>query len=111
MAITDFDKVDFVSTRNKNEVILTISDHLDWNDINYHLEILQRKLNSYISFIESGEVFKTYPDSKDKNIIIEVVNQHKMPEEGINFLRKVTTVLNSIKVELRQRVLIEPSEG
>jgi hypothetical protein len=38
-------------------VSLTIIDDLDWSAEHTHLILLQEKLNTYLAFIESGEVF------------------------------------------------------
>jgi hypothetical protein len=43
------------------ETVLTISDHLDWSDTVRHQEILQRKLNAYLAFVERGEILEKYP--------------------------------------------------
>jgi len=38
-------------------VSLTIVDDLDWSAEQEHLMLLQNKLNAYLAFVESGEVF------------------------------------------------------
>jgi hypothetical protein len=106
MAITNLDKIDFISTRDMSKAILTISDHLDWNDVGYHLITLQTKLNAYIAFIESGEIYEVYPDAKNKSLTIDIVSEYEFSTEGIRFLKQVSPVLNSIGVELTQRTII-----
>jgi len=39
-------------------ISLTVVDDLDWSDEQQHLVLLQEKLNTYLAFIESGEVFE-----------------------------------------------------
>nr|WP_211171156.1 DUF6572 domain-containing protein [Bacillus sp. DNRA2] len=41
-----------------------IADHLDWENELQHLKLLQDKINAYISFIESGQVYSVYHDAK-----------------------------------------------
>ena len=53
--VVDFIGMDLI----KNEIILTISDHLEWG-VTDHLVKLQEKLNNYLSFIESGELYEAY---------------------------------------------------
>jgi hypothetical protein len=54
----DFATVDEAS----GDLWLTISDHLPWDqDEGSHLTFLQNKLNLYLRFVETGEVFKKYP--------------------------------------------------
>lgn len=35
-----------------------VCDHIDGSDEDAHLSLLQDKLNTYLAFIESGEVFE-----------------------------------------------------
>ena len=106
MSIEDKNKIDIISTRKSNgAVVLTISDHLDWEDVTLHLKILQDKLNSYIAFIEGGQIFIDYPKSKDKQLIIEIVSQQEYTKEGIEFLEKAKPIIQSIGADLKQRVL------
>lgn len=65
MTIEQLDKVDVIANDNE-KVILVISDHLEWDDQNEKLLLLQDKLNLYLSFIESGEIFEQYPIAKGK---------------------------------------------
>lgn len=43
--------------KGTGHVNLTIIDDMDWNSEHEHLLLLEQKLNSYLAFIESGEVF------------------------------------------------------
>ena|SRR6218665_3304705 len=104
MAITDPNKIDFISTQ-ENNIFLTISDHLDWEDPSFHLQALQTKLNSYIAFIESGEIYETYPYAKGRRLIIEITSPYGLSKEGTLFLKKATSVLSSINIELNHRVI------
>ena len=54
--------------RQTGQVVLTISDHLDWSDSIAHQKILQEKLNRYLAFVESGEIMESYPDAKDRAV-------------------------------------------
>lgn len=48
--------------KGTRHVCLTVVDDLDWNDEQGHLLVLQEKLNTYLAFIESGEVFERLLD-------------------------------------------------
>lgn len=104
MSVDQKDKVDFISTAPNGKVVLTISDHLLWDKENEHLLVLQDKLNSYLMFIESGEIFESYPAAKNKNLIIEVGMQYEPNEVGLIFLNRCKeTILNAgIEFEWRQ---------
>ena len=63
MSVDETQRVDFVSLDPAtNEVVLTISDHLDWSDVGEHLLLLQAKLNSYIALVEGGGVDSAIPE-------------------------------------------------
>jgi hypothetical protein len=51
--------------------------------------LLQEKVNSYIGFIESGEIFTTYPKARGKKIIVRVVAKHEMNDGGKDFFKKI----------------------
>ena len=106
MSVVESDKVDFISLNPESgEVVLTISDHLDWDDPEQHLLILQDKINTYIAFIEGEEVHQAYPESIGRKIRIEIVSQYKYPKEGIDFLDKVRPILESIGISMSIKVL------
>ncbi len=94
MSIIQTDKIDFIGTdKASNSVILTISDHLDWNDSESHLLLLQEKLNSYLTFCESGEIYEVYPQARGNALIIEIVGEHPLSQEGSDFLEQVKEII------------------
>ena len=52
MSVLDSDVVDAISINDADEVVLTISDHLNWKDEHEHLLLLQekRKTEGVMSF-------------------------------------------------------------
>ena len=60
MSVEQADVIDFVSIDEEDNVVLTISDHLEWDMENEHLLILQDKINAYLSSIESGDIYEKY---------------------------------------------------
>lgn len=106
MAIDQTEVIDFVSTdKITGDVIVTISDHLDWDSDIYHLEILQKKLNAYIAFVETEQIYKDYPNSKGNKIIFQIVSKYEYPKRGQEFLIKANEITNSIGIKLRLKVL------
>jgi len=58
MTVAQTNAVDSVGIdKGTGHVHLSLVDDLDWSDEQGHLRVLQGKLNTYIAFIESGEVF------------------------------------------------------
>ena len=94
MSVEQIDKVDFISTTEKGIIKLTISDHLEWDSKNEHLLILQNKINAYLNFIESGQIFEEYPSSVNKKVEIEIVLKFPPNEIGNTFLDKCKTIIS-----------------
>ena len=105
MSVDQKDTVDFISTSPEGNVMLTISDHLPWDKENKHLLALQDKLNSYLMFIESGEIFESYPTAKSKSLIIEVVMKYKPNEVVLVFLTQSKNTIENTGVQLKWRQL------
>ena len=94
MSIEQTDKVDFLSIEKQtNMVKLTISDHLGWNKENEHLLLLQEKINTYLRFIESGELFDVYPEAKGKKILIYIASKYEPSKLCKVFFEKASSVI------------------
>ncbi len=105
MSILESNKIDTIGIdKESGEVILTISDHLDWSDSLNHVEMLQEKLNSYIEFIESGQITEDYPKWIGKKLIVQIISLYDYNQEGKDFLLKVNPIMESIGVSLKQKV-------
>jgi len=92
MSVENLKVIDFISEK-ENEIVLTISDHLEWDDDNEHIFMLQEKINAYLMAIETGQIFNIYPSSKDKEIVVSVALKFAPNELGITFLSEVNDVL------------------
>jgi hypothetical protein len=96
VSVEQTDVVDFIGIdRWTGQVTLTISDHLDWSDSVAHQAILQRKLNAYLAFVESGEILESYPNAKDKPVVFSVVFKFPPDEAGRAFLARAREVIES----------------
>jgi hypothetical protein len=93
MAITDIDKIDQISLGPDNRCYLTISDHLNWEDEDGHLNHLQNKLNGYVGFVQSGQLSTEY---QNLEIVIQVIAKYDIPLEIYNAAE------NQISANLKQ---------
>ncbi len=94
MSVEQTNIVDVIGVDKKSgKIILTISDHLDWESDDEHLLLLQEKINTYLSFIESGEIFESYPDAINKQAVIKVCAMHEPDNKGLNFLAEVKKIV------------------
>lgn len=95
MSVLDKNKIDAISTDKENTVVLTISDHLEWED-NEHLQVLQDKINSYLDFIEGGQIYESYPSAVGKKIIIQIVFKYLPNNKAQEFLEKVDKIVKGV---------------
>ena len=74
-----------------DEVVLTISDQLEWDK--NHLILLQEKLNTYLNFVESGEILSSYPNSKNRKVHINLICKYSPDKESEEFLSGVGDIV------------------
>ena len=87
MSIDERKIVDLVAIRaSDGRCTLTISDHLAWDEPN-HVAQLEDKLNDYLAFIESGELYQKFPEASGREIEIQVICMHFPPgDDALSFL-------------------------
>ncbi|WP_152486572.1 DUF6572 domain-containing protein [Dickeya zeae] len=109
MSIDDVNKIDSIGVLKDHPdiVSLAISDHLPWKKpVEQHLFKLQEKINTYIKFIDSGEIYEKFPDAKGMDkCVIEIFFKHEIPPQAICFLESVREILSSIKVSLKYKAI------
>ena len=67
--------------------VLAIADDREWNDWE-HLVALQKKLNNYLAFIESGEIYTARPEARGLAIEISIRCRYAPEsEDDFSFLR------------------------
>lgn len=94
MSVVDTDSIDAIGmVKEQKRVFLSIIDALLWDDENVHLFTLQEKINTYLYFIESGELHKALPESKGFDVAIELILKHMPSEQAITFFDKTTQIL------------------
>ena len=93
MPVDDLTVIDFVSLDLNGNAVLTIGDHLEWDENNEHLFILQSKINVYLDAIENGSLYDAYPNAKNRNIIIQVAAQYEPNDIGVSFLKRTRKTL------------------
>jgi hypothetical protein len=93
MSVDNPNIIDLVGIDQDGNVVLTISDHLEWDDNNEHLLVLQEKINAYIGSIESGDLIENYPDAKNRNILIRIELKYSPDKDGAEFLERVKEIL------------------
>lgn len=102
MSVMEKNKVDGIGkSKEENKIVLMISDHLDWDNEMLHLKLLQDKINAYIEFIESGQVYNNYPDAKSVDgFIFEINFKYNITENCRKLLDVVEKSTQDLKIEL-----------
>ncbi len=104
MALDKPDAVDAVGIeRGSDFAALTITDSWDWQDERKHLLALQAKLNDYLSFIESGQIWESYPEAAGRQLVIDVVGKFSLPRIGIDLLERASDACADLDVRVRYR--------
>ena len=95
MSVEQTDVIDVVSKDKDGTIVLSISDHLDWRNSKEHLQILQDKINTYLNFVDSGEIFEKYPDAKGHPVQIDIRFHYQPSMEAHAFLAKVKPIVEN----------------
>src|SRR5262249_12445616 len=84
-------------------VVLTITDAWDWNDERSHLLALQAKMNAYFKFVESGQIWESYPKAVGRQVVIDVVVKFPLPQIAIDFLKRASDACADLGLKVRHR--------
>lgn len=95
MSIEDKKIVDFISNDKDGNVVLSISDHLEWDEKNEHLLLLQEKINDYLNFIETDQINKEIYNTEKGKIIIHLYCKYFPNADGVRFLDMTKEILNN----------------
>ena len=103
MTIEQTRVVDFVAfDKAGDDAFLAISNHLVWDENEgEHLFLLQDKLNAYLEFIESGQLYVHYPHLKGKKIAIKLYNKYPLSELASVFFEKASAIIDKAGFSLR----------
>jgi hypothetical protein len=106
MSITDANVVDIVGVDpSKGIARLIITDHLEWTSVvQEHLLLLQEKINSYLRFLEGGELEQHYPDAKGCKQEIEIAMKYEPSPDALHFIGQAREIVQGAGFDLVYRV-------
>lgn len=94
MGLRDLDIVDLVAIdESTGYVVLIIEDDEEWFFQGEHLILLEEKINTYLRYIEDGELFELYPQAKERGIVIKIIGKYPFTRLGEVFIEKVNKIL------------------
>jgi hypothetical protein len=86
-------------------MVLSIIDSWAWDEGEVaHILALQEKLNAYLEFVESGQIWESYPDARSSRIVIELISPFTPPERAQELLEEAARVSAIIGIAIRSRV-------
>lgn len=102
MSIEQTKSVDYIGIDKKTgSVVLTITDHLQWvENESDHLLMLQDKINSYLGFIESEEIWETCPEVRNQKVVISIVGKFPLSLEAKEFVKRAKLIVGEAGVGL-----------
>ncbi|MBI2682255.1 MAG: hypothetical protein HYX26_03410 [Acidobacteriales bacterium] len=95
MSVEQTQVIDVVSKDKRGHIVLTISDHLDWTNMSEHVHVLQQKIETYLRFLESGEIYKKYPKASNCPIEIEIMLHYSPSLEADSHLARLQSAVEN----------------
>lgn len=106
MSIVDEKMIDGLAQVEKTgDLVVLIVDHLSWI-VPHHFMLLEKKINTALAFVQSGEIFKKYPDAKQKfedkqiNIIFQIVLKYPPTQKADENFKLIYNLLQSVGIKL-----------
>jgi hypothetical protein len=103
MTIEQTNVVDFVAFSDSGkEVLLVIVDHLTWDENEgEHLLLLQNKLNTYLEFVEAGQLEADFPKARGKEVVVKIAGTYPLSERALKFFNLAKGRIEELGLELR----------
>lgn len=106
MTIENTDKVDGLGVdAQAQEAVLLISDHLSWHDVGEHFGFLEKKIGSYVSFINSGQLDEALPNAKGLPVRIKLIHEHRPDSRSIEILDGLAGQLSGLGLRFSYEAL------
>ena len=104
MTLENATSVDAIGIESTTDfAVLTLGDSWDWTNEQAHLNALQDKLNAYFQFIESGQVWESYPAARGRKLVIDVVTRFPLSAAGQNLLNAASDIASDLGAVIRHK--------
>jgi hypothetical protein len=104
MSLDNIDQVDAIGIdRASGTATLTITDYWDWLNEKQHLVALQEKINSYFRFIESGEIYDSYPQARGRHLQIDIITMYPLSPLAEALLKSASKIAQQLNVKITTR--------
>ena len=106
MTIENTTSVDGIGiSKDDKKIVMTIADHVDWSDTQYHCDLLERKLDAYIKFIHNGQIQEIFPTANINVIRIKILYKYTPNALGFKFLSAAKQQLKEVGIALEYHEL------
>lgn len=106
MAVDNLKVVDGLGVdKERNELVLLITDDLSWEKDYEHLAMLQKKINTYAAYIKAKQYTRVYPDEHFDSFLIEIHLKYEMPELCQKFLDKIRQQMKAGEIRIHAEVV------
>ncbi|WP_445504879.1 DUF6572 domain-containing protein [Microvirga sp. G4-2] len=110
MSVEETNKIDFIRTEHgTGKVLLVITDHLEWDSddesTQYHVDILERKVESYLDFVINGELNYKFPQLSRRDVVILLFCKHSPEGKGAKLISALGALLQKNNISLRVEIL------
>lgn len=103
MTVMETNTVDIVAPANQDgKAELVLVDQLPWKvDEGEHLVMLQDKINTYLAYVESGQLVDDFPNAKGRDVVLKINALYAPSEMGEKFLAAVRPIVDQLGIELK----------
>ena len=105
----DTEKVDGMA-QDGSKLRLLLTDAIPWKDGSLpekdHLIQLQKKINNYIAFYESGQYKSIYPDYEPDGAVIDIHFKYAVTDNCKKFLNAVRSQISGSGIEINIKQVI-----
>lgn len=90
-----------------NEVALTIFDAFNWDREKIHLLALQDKLNTYFDFVQSKQIYESYPKATNNSIRIDIIADFPPSKSALEFLIRASDAGQQLNIKISHKLLAD----
>ena len=100
-------EVDVVSlSPNGKDVVLSLVETRPWDGDGKNLLDMQEKLKNYLNYVESGQLYKQYPEAKGRKVRFRLHAEHPPDAKTEQFIRLVKEKwLGPVSIEWETSIL------
>lgn len=110
MSIVDSNQIDGLAQVEKTgDLIVLIVDHLSWI-VPQHLKLLEKKIDTALQFVQSGQIYQKYPNEKKRfenkeiKIIFQLVLKYPPTKQADESLKLIYNILQSVGIQFEVKI-------